>query len=138
MAIRALTERSTLSYKEKTPAWPLNVTVIIGSEEYALADQARQRELERLGWTFVRVFESNFYLDKNEQVERIVQRLDELEIHPWSGSEGADHDAESNVEVVETVFDDEEDSHDSSSSEVVFSTSLADPQIQPAETPSAE
>ncbi len=108
------------------------------SEEYALADQARQRELERLGWTFVRVFESDFYLDKNEQVERIVQRLDELEIHPWSGSEGADHDAESNVEVVETVFDDAEDSHDSSSSEVVFSTSLADPQIQPAETPSAE
>lgn len=78
-------------------------------EEYALADQARQRELERLGWIFVRVFESDFYLDKDEQIQRIIDRLDELDIHPWTsaGGIGAPGDA-SNVEVVEAVFDDTE------------------------------
>ncbi|MCZ9294642.1 AAA domain-containing protein [Corynebacterium meitnerae] len=73
------------------------------SEEYALADQARQRELERLGWTFVRIFESDFYLDKNGEIQRVVDRLDELGIKPGY-VDGVDLVTTDNVEVVDSVF----------------------------------
>lgn len=74
------------------------------NEQHAIADLTRQRELERLGWTFVRIFESDFYLDKNEQIERVVKRLEELGISPGY-VEGIDVAGTDNIEVVENVFD---------------------------------
>jgi very-short-patch-repair endonuclease len=56
-----------------------------GPEAYQ-RDMGRQRELERCGWHFVRVQESDFYLDPAKALAPVWERLDELEIHPsgWS------------------------------------------------------
>lgn len=71
------------------------------SEEYAIQDQSRQRELERLGWKFVRVFESDYYLDRNEQIERIILKLEQEGITPWTAEDSAG-DVIENVEVIES------------------------------------
>ena len=52
-----------------------------GPERYD-SDLARQRQLERAGWTFVRVRESDFYLDRAAEAERVVAACDELDIQP--------------------------------------------------------
>jgi very-short-patch-repair endonuclease len=45
-------------------------------------DMARQRQLERAGWTFVRVRESEFYADREGAVRRIVEGCEKLGIGP--------------------------------------------------------
>ncbi|GIX46038.1 MAG: hypothetical protein KatS3mg131_0249 [Candidatus Tectimicrobiota bacterium] len=45
-------------------------------------DMARQRQLERAGWTFVRIRESEFYADRESAVRRIVEACEELGIRP--------------------------------------------------------
>lgn len=45
-------------------------------------DMARQRQLERAGWRFVRIRESEFYADPNHALQRITEACDELEIRP--------------------------------------------------------
>jgi len=54
-----------------------------GPDAYA-ADMARQRQLERAGWTFERVRESAFYADRKSAVEKIIDACSSLEIYPWS------------------------------------------------------
>lgn len=46
------------------------------------SDMARQRQLERAGWRFVRVRESEFYADRESTVSRIIEACDELGIYP--------------------------------------------------------
>jgi hypothetical protein len=43
-------------------------------------DMARQRQLERAGWTFVRIRESEFYADRTQAVHRIIRACEELGI----------------------------------------------------------
>jgi very-short-patch-repair endonuclease len=45
-------------------------------------DMNRQRQLERAGWTFVRVRESKFYLDRSRAVQEIIQACNDLGIYP--------------------------------------------------------
>lgn len=52
-----------------------------GPERYA-ADMARQRQLERVGWTFVRIRESEFYFDRERALQKIIQACNELNIFP--------------------------------------------------------
>ncbi len=52
-----------------------------GAEEYE-HDMARQRQLERAGWTFVRVRESDFYADRATAVQTITEVCEELGIGP--------------------------------------------------------
>lgn len=52
-----------------------------GPEQYE-RDMARQRQLERAGWTFARVRESDFYADRQLAVNAVVEACDELGIHP--------------------------------------------------------
>jgi len=52
-----------------------------GPEQYE-QDMARQRQLERAGWTFVRVRESDFYADRQRAVDAVVEACGELEIRP--------------------------------------------------------
>jgi very-short-patch-repair endonuclease len=52
-----------------------------GPERYD-RDMARQRQLERADWTFVRIRESEFYADKPEAVRRIMNACEELGIQP--------------------------------------------------------
>jgi very-short-patch-repair endonuclease len=47
-------------------------------------DMARQRELERCGWNFFRVLESEYYFDPAKALAPLWERLAELEIHPSS------------------------------------------------------
>ncbi len=52
-----------------------------GPDQYE-KDMARQRQLERAGWTFVRVRESDFYADRQRAVNAIVEACAQLEIRP--------------------------------------------------------
>ena len=52
-----------------------------GPERYD-SDMTRQRRLERAGLTFVRIRESEFYVDKHEAVRRIMNACEELGIQP--------------------------------------------------------
>ncbi len=52
-----------------------------GPEQYE-RDTARQRDLERCGWTFVRIVESDFYLDPEEAMAPVWAALDRLGIKP--------------------------------------------------------
>ncbi|MFF1871814.1 AAA domain-containing protein [Kitasatospora herbaricolor] len=51
-------------------------------------DAARQRELERVGWTFVRIRGSRFFLDPDRALEPLWSELDRLGIEP-EGARGA-------------------------------------------------
>ncbi|MFF4654718.1 AAA domain-containing protein [Streptomyces sp. NPDC001381] len=50
------------------------------TEENADADAARQRELERVGWTFVRIRGSRFFLDPERALEPLWAQLERLGI----------------------------------------------------------
>ncbi len=52
-----------------------------GPEQYD-QDMARQRQLERAGWTFARVRESDFYADRQRAIEAVLEVCDELGIRP--------------------------------------------------------
>jgi len=52
-----------------------------GLEQYE-RDVARQRQLERAGWRFVRIRESEFYADRESTIGRVIQACDELGIRP--------------------------------------------------------
>ncbi len=45
-------------------------------------DIARQRQLERAGWKFVRIRESEFYTDRKETIRRIIEACEDLGIEP--------------------------------------------------------
>lgn len=54
------------------------------NEENAAEDAARQRELERVGWTFVRIRGSRFFRDPEAALQPLWQRLAELDIRPMT------------------------------------------------------
>lgn len=68
----------------------------------AKEDQGRQHELERLGWHFVRIFESDFYLNPDEQMQRVFDELDSRGITPFSSANQAKKS--NTVEVIEEAF----------------------------------
>ncbi len=59
------------------------------NEENADADAARQRELERVGWTFVRIRGSRFFLDPDRALEPLWAELAQLGIEPEGAGGGA-------------------------------------------------
>lgn len=52
-----------------------------GPEQYE-HDMARQRQLERAGWKFVRVRESDFYVDRHKALAAVLKVCEELGIQP--------------------------------------------------------
>lgn len=52
-----------------------------GPEQFE-RDMARQRQLERAGWNFVRVRESEFYADRRRALQLIEEKCAELNIYP--------------------------------------------------------
>ncbi|WP_367130326.1 AAA domain-containing protein [Saccharothrix sp. HUAS TT1] len=58
-----------------------------GPEAYE-RDMARQRDLERCGWRFFRIRESEFYADRPAVLARLWDALHELDIHPsgWTSN----------------------------------------------------
>lgn len=64
-----------------------------GPEEYA-ADLARQRDLERAGWTFFRVRDTDYYLDRDGALEPLWDLLRNHRIYPrGEGREPAEDSA---------------------------------------------
>jgi very-short-patch-repair endonuclease len=57
-----------------------------GPERWA-ADMARQRVLERAGWTFWRCFASTWQLRQDEVLQELISRLDSLGIQPLGAIE---------------------------------------------------
>jgi hypothetical protein len=57
-----------------------------GPERWA-ADMARQRVLERAGWTFWRCFASTWRLHEDEVLKELIGRLASLHIHPLGAIE---------------------------------------------------
>jgi hypothetical protein len=53
--------------------------------EHWLADITRQRILERAGWTFWRCFASQWTRYRQDMLEDLLSRLDELDIRPMGG-----------------------------------------------------
>lgn len=53
-----------------------------GPDRYA-ADMARQRQLERAGWTFARVREAAFYAEKEQAIAAVLEACEDLGIAPW-------------------------------------------------------
>lgn len=55
-------------------------------------DLARQRELERCGWEFFRIRESDFYINPAGMLAQLWARLTELDIHPsgWTRDQESD------------------------------------------------
>jgi len=49
-------------------------------------DMARQAILERLGWSFLRVRASEFFLNPDKAMKPVLARLSELKIRPEGGS----------------------------------------------------
>jgi very-short-patch-repair endonuclease len=67
-------------------------------------DMARQRQLERAGYTFVRIRESEFYLDRESAVRRIVEACEELGIRPIGEEEReVDEEPEGTASVAEAL-----------------------------------
>lgn len=60
-----------------------------GPEAYE-KDLARQRDLERCGWRFFRIRESEFYADRPAVLDRLWKILHELDIHPSGWKPGED------------------------------------------------
>ncbi|WP_405887747.1 AAA domain-containing protein [Streptomyces sp. NBC_01136] len=56
------------------------------TEENADADAARQRELERVGWTFVRIRGSRFFLDPDQALQPLWAELERLGIESTAQS----------------------------------------------------
>nr|WP_244202129.1 AAA domain-containing protein [Streptomyces diastatochromogenes] len=74
------------------------------NEENADADAARQRELERVGWTFVRIRGSRFFLDPERALEPLWAELDRLGIEgatAGAGREPRPVDADREIRVAD-------------------------------------
>jgi very-short-patch-repair endonuclease len=57
-----------------------------GAVEQLREDMARQAILERLGWSFVRVRGSEFFVNPEKAMKPVLARLSELKIRPEGGS----------------------------------------------------
>lgn len=69
-------------------------------------DLARQRQLERAGWKFVRIRESEFYADPKSAIERVIEACEDLGIRPAGEEEEVDMEeelAESDIEAEEEI-----------------------------------
>ena len=61
-------------------------------------DMNRQSILERLGWRFIRIRGSEFFRDENGSMEKIIKKLNELEIFPEESNENSyDDDSLKNI-----------------------------------------
>ncbi|MGC8666541.1 MAG: AAA domain-containing protein [Chthonomonadales bacterium] len=70
-----------------------------GPERYD-QDMARQRQLERAGWAFVRIRESEFYADRERAVRRIVEACEQRGIRPVGEQE---HESPKGAEAILTT-----------------------------------
>jgi very-short-patch-repair endonuclease len=76
-------------------------------------DMVRQRQLERAGWTFARIRESEFYADRDGALRRILEACDQLGIRPVGEEEREIHQQEAATTVsVREAWPLEDEEHD--------------------------
>lgn len=76
-------------------------------------DMHRQRQLQRAGWTFVRIPESEFYVDRARAVRRIVDACEELGIRPIGQEEPKiEQQVPISVSPTDPLYCDEEEDDD--------------------------
>ncbi|MFI6827538.1 AAA domain-containing protein [Kribbella sp. NPDC050241] len=73
--------------------------------ETADSDAARQRDLERVGWTFWRVRGSTFFRDPEQALEPLWQLLEALDIQPLVYDPAAETDSVSEVAALAVPLD---------------------------------
>jgi len=66
-------------------------------------DMARQAILERLGWSFVRVRASEFFMNPEKAIKPVLARLNELKIRPEGGN-GKAETPQNGKEVLERIM----------------------------------
>ncbi|MCX4987713.1 AAA domain-containing protein [Streptomyces sp. NBC_00568] len=106
------------------------------TEENADADAARQRELERVGWTFVRIRGSRFFLDPEKALEPLWTELERLGIETAARSAGGTSPREAGTSPREAVTSPREAG--TSSREVGASPSDAGTSRRPRPVPEPE
>ncbi len=73
-------------------------------------DMYRQRRLERAGWTFVRIRESEFYANRESAVRRIIEACEELGIRPIGEEEHEiEEETKTRAMVEGATFEQQED-----------------------------
>lgn len=78
-------------------------------------DMARQRQLERAGWTFVRIRESEFYANRESAVRRIADACEELGIRPIGEEESEiDEEPTASASVGETLSEEHREEEEQS------------------------
>ncbi|WP_420808589.1 AAA domain-containing protein [Clostridium novyi] len=55
-------------------------------------DMNRQSILERLGWRFIRIRGSEFFSDESGSMERVIKKLNEVEIYPEESNDDSNDD----------------------------------------------
>ncbi len=89
-----------------------------GPQEYE-RDLARQRDLERCGWTFFRIRESEFYIDQHAVLARLWRQIDEMEASAEVEALPSD-DGANLPKHIGVIASSEDDGHLSSSADTGF------------------
>lgn len=71
-----------------------------GAEQYE-QDMARQRQLERAGWTFITVRESDFYANHKRAIEAVLEACEEMGIRPADFLEDLDQSVPVSIDTVD-------------------------------------
>jgi len=95
---------------------------------------ARQRQLERAGWAFVRIRESEFYADRDGALRRILEACDQLGIRPVGEEEREMHEEAATTVSVREAWppEDEEHGRRCEADEEVLETGKADLRPSPS------
>ncbi len=76
-------------------------------------DMARQRQLERAGWTFVRIRESEFYANREGAIRRIIEICREFGIQPIGEEDReVDEDQEAIATAAEVLLEERKEEND--------------------------
>lgn len=104
-----------------------------GPERYD-QDMTRQRQLERAGWAFVRIRESEFYADRDGALRRILEACDQLGIRPVGEEEREMHEEAATTVSVGEAWppEDEEHGRRPEADEEVLETGKDDPRPSPS------
>lgn len=75
-------------------------------EEKIREDMERQTILERLGWRFIRIRGSEYYMDKDKAIDRVIFDLSEAEVYPSLSLKSSTENDNDNNDLLSSVLED--------------------------------